>query len=53
MQHHRLLDKGRVSKAWAKAAGPAREGSEISEAYAKRLRVEREEGGEPEVDLDL
>ena len=42
-----------MSKAWAKAPGPAREGSEISEAYAKRLRVEREEGGEPEVDLDV
>ena len=24
-----------------------------SEAYAKRLRVEREEGGELEVDLDV
>ena len=51
--HHRLLNSGRVSKAWAKEKGPEREGSEISEAYVKRLRIAREEGGEPEVCMDV
>ena len=44
-KHHRLLDKGRVSKAPVKAEG--KETSSIGPAYKRRVRELREEGGEP------
>ena len=44
-RHHRLLARGRVSKAPVKPEMP--EERAISDAYKQRVRTAREEGGEP------
>ena len=44
-RHHRLLARGRVSKAPVKPEMP--EERAISDAYKQRVRTVREEGGEP------
>ena len=44
-KHHKLLQKGRVSKAPVKEEGA--EKRSIADAYKRRARELREEGGEP------
>ena len=48
-KHYHLLKRGRVSKGKVKGGGDEKE-LEICEAYKKRLRELREEGGEPRED---